>query len=119
MKTKDNHFIFSYLYNVTSQCDDILLLIQDYTKSNIKANTQRTTAGGHQHIAVLLQNNTVKCWGQNAWGQCDVPDSVHGKVISVSSGSDYTCVILKDNTVKCWGQNRYGNVMYQILFKAK
>jgi hypothetical protein len=30
---KDIHPIYMYIYNMTSQCDDIILLIQDYIKN--------------------------------------------------------------------------------------
>ena len=30
---KDMHPIYMYIYNMTSQCDDIVLLIQEYIKN--------------------------------------------------------------------------------------
>jgi alpha-tubulin suppressor-like RCC1 family protein len=30
-------------------------------------------AVGYAHRAALLENGTVVCWGDNSWGQCDVP----------------------------------------------
>jgi len=97
---KYEHPIFSYIYNMTSQCDDIILLIQDYIKFDVQ-----TIKGGGNHIIVLLQDNTVKCWGNNMDSQCNVPDSIQGKVISISSGFSHSIAILNDNTVKCWGYN--------------
>ena len=66
---KDNHPIFTYLYNMTSQCDDIILLIQDYVKVDIQ-----TINGGVKNTSVLLQDNTVKCWG-NKYYQATPPPS--------------------------------------------
>ena len=115
---KDMHPIFTYLLASTSQCDDIVLLIQEY----IEINNYKNIAGGTQHSIVLLQDNTVKCWGNNRWGQCNVPDSIQGnnhnvninnnnvvgKIISIECGDSHSCALLNDNTVRCWGDNSYG-----------
>jgi alpha-tubulin suppressor-like RCC1 family protein len=100
---KYEHPIFIYIYNITYQCDDIVLLIQEY----IKINNYKNIAGGLKHSIVLLQDNTVKCWGINNKGQCDVPDSIQGRVVSIDCGSYHSCALLNDNTVKCWGKNSY------------
>ena len=76
---KCEHPIFSYIYDVTSQCDDIVLLIQEY----IKVDDYNNIAYGYEHSIVLLKDNNVKCWGRNKYGQCDVPDSIQGKVVSI------------------------------------
>ena len=69
---KYEHPIFSYIYNITSQCDDVVLLIQDY----IKTSNYNNIACKYEHSIVLLEDNTVKCWGNNSYGQCNVPDSI-------------------------------------------
>ncbi len=99
---KDNHYVFKYIYNITSQCDDIVLLIQDY----IKSDTQ-TIARGKEHTITLLEDNTIKCWGNNMYGQCNVPDSIQGKVVSVKCGTYHTIALLNDNTIKCWGRKYF------------
>ena len=71
---KYEHPIFSYIYDITFQCDDIILLIQDY----IKVNNYNNIACGELHSLALLQDNTVKCWGRNKYGQCNVPNSIQG-----------------------------------------
>jgi alpha-tubulin suppressor-like RCC1 family protein len=52
-----------------------------------------------------LNNDSIKCWGYNEFGQCDVPDSIQGKVVSVSCGDYFTYALLNNMTVKCWGSN--------------
>ena len=51
---KYEHPIFSYIYNITSQCDDIVLLIQEYIKNN---NYNNNIACGSGHSIALLQDN--------------------------------------------------------------
>jgi alpha-tubulin suppressor-like RCC1 family protein len=29
------------------------------------------------HSIAILDNNMIKCWGYNKWGQCDVPEEVN------------------------------------------
>ena len=102
-ENKDMHPIFIYIYNFTSQCDDIVLLIQEYIKVDGK-----TIDYGYEHQVRLLQNNTIECYGDNEFGQCEIPNSIQGKVISIECGNYYSCALLFDNTIKCWGDNFYG-----------
>ena len=117
-ENKNMHHIFSYIYDMTSQCDDIVLLIQEY----IKVDDYNNIVGGHKHSIVLLKDNTVKCWGDNSYGQCNVPDSIQGnnhnvninndnvvgKVDSISSSHYYSCALFCNNTIKAWGTNFTG-----------
>jgi hypothetical protein len=32
--------------------------------------------GGYDHAAVVLADGTIRCWGGNAYGQCDVPSYI-------------------------------------------
>ena len=45
------------------------------------------------------------CWGDNTYGQTDVPD---GEFVSVSAGGAHTCGVLVDGAMECWGDNTYG-----------
>ena len=94
---KDEHPIFMYIYDMTSQCDDIILLIQEYIKVS-----NNNIACGHMHSVALLQDNTVRCWGMNNLGQCNVPNSIQGKVISICSNNDFVYAVLNDNSIKYW-----------------
>ena len=97
------------------------------------------TAGGH-HTCVLLNDHSVKCWGQGASGQLGYNGTtdkteptlinnpaVNGavtKVVAISAGSDHTCAIfddavksnltdqdLDDGLVKCWGKGDNARVL--------
>lgn len=83
------------------------------------------------HNCALLSNvtaaesditvGTVKCWGDNAYGQLgdgttvdratpvDVVD-LAGGVQALAGGELHTCALTADGAVKCWGSNEAGEV---------
>ena len=87
------------------------------------------TAGGF-HTCALLDNGTVKCWGDNTAGQLGIGDRTargdaggemgeallavnlgNGRTaLSLTAGDLHTCALLDNGTVKCWGQNFYGQL---------
>ena len=91
--------------------------------------TAKAIAPGNKHTCVILDDNTVKCWGNNTYGQLGYEDTVNrggnagemndlqtvnlgtGRTaVAISSGDHFTCVILDNGKVKCWGDNTYGNL---------
>ena len=83
-------------------------------------------AGGYHNCAVL-KDETVRCWGQNQFGQTgkgvsgagtDVGDQdgempppavkLGGPAAQVVAGTYHTCALLRDGNVKCWGQGSHG-----------
>ena len=74
---------------------------------------------GLVHTCVILTGGTVKCWGDNTYGQVGTgntttpqltPVLVSGitTATSISVGASHTCVTLTGGTIKCWGDNTYG-----------
>ena len=75
---------------------------------------------GSKHACALIQNGTVKCWGDNAQGQLGngslkgrtasaiVPNLNNAVAIDVRERS--SCALLSDGTVKCWGLNTAGQL---------
>lgn len=78
---------------------------------------------GDYHTCAILDNNSVKCWGRNLYGQLGLGDS-NDRGLNLSEMGDnlptvnlgtgrtaksivastyHTCAILDDDTVKCWG----------------
>ena len=92
--------------------------------------TATAISGGDNHTCTVLDNGTVKCWGDNADGQLgqgdttdrgDNPTEMGTNLMSVdlgsgrtatavSAGDNHTCALLDDDTVKCWGVNADGQL---------
>lgn len=92
--------------------------------------TVKSIAAGYSHTCVILNDDTVKCWGVNSYGQLGVSSTAHkgdnsnemgdnllradlgtGKTAkAISAGVHHTCAILNDDTLKCWGRNNYGQL---------
>ena len=53
----------------------------------------------------MRTNDTVACWGRDAYGQARAPA---GAFKSVSAGADHTCGVRTDEIVACWGRDGYG-----------
>src|SRR6266850_984102 len=87
------------------------------------------TSGGY-HTCALLQDGTVRCWGQNDYGQLGngsaitkrpappvpsptpIPVEVIGitTAVAIEAGAFHTCALLEDGTMQCWGWNEYGQL---------
>jgi hypothetical protein len=72
-----------------------------------------TIALGESHSCASLSDGTVKCWGDNAWGElgnggttnASSPVLVPGLtgVTAVSASGVVTCALLANGGVDCWG----------------
>ena len=87
------------------------------------------TAGGG-YTCALLDNATVKCWGENDVGQLGlglsenlgthpgemgdnlppVPLGAGRTATAIAAGANHTCALLDNATVKCWGLNSHGQL---------
>lgn len=87
------------------------------------------TLGG-LHSCALLDNGTVKCWGNNFNGQLGLGDTYFrgdgtgemgdalpavdlgsGRTaIALTAGNTFTCALLDIGAVKCWGRNAFGQL---------
>jgi len=78
-------------------------------------------SSGESHTCVVLNDRSVKCWGQNVNGQLGDGTTIDrtspvlvdmgGKgALSVSTGSYHTCAIMSDRNVMCWGDNWNGQI---------
>lgn len=92
--------------------------------------TAKSVSAGGYSACALLDNDTVKCWGQNNYGQLgqghkyargdwqgemgDIVPAVDlgtGRTAkSVTVGEYFACALLDNNSVKCWGVNFSGQL---------
>ena len=84
-------------------------------------------ASGYEHVCVLLDDGSVKCWGANLEGELGQGDrTARGnkpnqmgdalppvslgtgrKATAVSAGAFVSCALLDDHSLKCWGGGDY------------
>lgn len=81
-------------------------------------------ASGMAHTCALFSGGTIKCWGDNTYGQLGVgsgclmnsavPLTVSNicNAQAISAGDLHTCALIQDGTVACWG-NGAGNIADQ------
>ncbi len=85
-------------------------------------------AAGGFHNCAILENEEVKCWGRNSYGQLGratsgtpIGDQENEQLISVNLGAptkalalgyQYSCALLDGGAVKCWGYGANGSLGY-------
>jgi len=87
-------------------------------------------ATGTYHTCAILDDKSVKCWGDNGYGQLGLGDRIARggapgqmgenltavdlgtgrSATAIAAGQSHTCAILDDASVKCWGDNYYGKL---------
>ena len=80
---------------------------------------QSVSAGG-SHTCALMQNEMIRCWGNNSSGQLGIGSTSSSNlsvknvnlagVRQVVAGGDYTCALTLNGLVYCWGSNLYGQI---------
>ncbi|HYH59413.1 MAG TPA: hypothetical protein VD790_09370 [Thermoleophilaceae bacterium] len=92
--------------------------------------TATAIAAGNQHTCAVLDNGTVRCWGEGFFGSVgyantarigdnETPGSV-GPVdlgagrtaTAITAGGFHTCAVLDNGTVRCWGRGFFGQLGY-------
>ena len=89
-------------------------------------------SAGSKFTCAVLDDASVKCWGQNNVGQLGYGDKLNRgdgsgemgdalptvdlgagrKAVQISAGLEHTCVLLDDASIKCWGENQDGQLGY-------
>jgi alpha-tubulin suppressor-like RCC1 family protein len=59
------------------------------------------------HSLALKADGTVAAWGDDTYGQCDVPEGLD-HVVAIAAGSAHSLALRNDGTVAAWGRNDYG-----------
>jgi alpha-tubulin suppressor-like RCC1 family protein len=87
---------------------------------------------GSYFTCARLDDSSVKCWGQNNYGQTGQDKNASGNnaslgdqagemaaiaalplggnVLSIGAGNEFACALISGGTVKCWGRNNYGQL---------
>ena len=118
----DEHDLYCWGYDSYGQiggdCEfDVCLLPVEVTA--VRGEVASVVAG-RSHTCILTTSGTVKCWGENRFGQLGnglttdsaSPVDVLGLDQEVLSISAYfhTCVLTVAADVKCWGLNNHGQL---------
>ena len=96
------------------------------TPVSVSLATGRTAvavSAGQSHTCVILDDGSLKCWGNDLYGKLgdggsntnkNTPVSVslgNGRTaVAVSAGTHHTCAILDDGSLNCWGLDIYGQL---------
>jgi len=88
----------------------------------------KAVTGGEGHTCAILDDDSVKCWGRNDFGQLGLDDTnfrgglpgtmgdalpaveLGEKARAISAGHYHTCAILESGNVKCWGDGTSGKL---------
>ncbi|HMV65209.1 MAG TPA: hypothetical protein PKA64_00065, partial [Myxococcota bacterium] len=94
-------------------------------------NARRVTAdSGSGHTCVIADDGSVRCWGDNTYGQIGRGDTQRisdaanemgdalvpvnlgaGRTaVELALGTNHVCALLDDGSVRCWGYNGNGNL---------
>ena len=68
----------------------------------------RSLSVGSQHVCAAPVEGGVRCWGENTYGQLNVPADL-GNVLQVKSGGFHSCAVDGTN-LKCWGRDENGQL---------
>ena len=87
---------------------------------NVGGQTVKSVKHYNNTVCAILNDDSVKCWGENFHGQVGTgggnkhtPKTVRNlgvKVTSLEMGNKYNCAILDNGTLKCWGKNNKGQL---------
>jgi hypothetical protein len=58
------------------------------------------------HSLALKSNGSVVAWGDNSYGQCNVPDG--NDFVAVAAGASHSLALKSDGSVVAWGRNDKG-----------
>lgn len=100
-------------------------LVSSIAPINLGAKAIELSAG-FQHTCAILENGSVKCWGENLRGQLgqghsdslgddEVPSDIPAIPLAalakkIYSGTRYNCALLENKKVQCWGENNFGQL---------
>lgn len=103
---------YSCIYRViTEDC----VRIGNYSHSDVPSGGYISISGGRGHSCGLHVDGTVECWGDNFYGEIDIPEPTEvdrpsptgtpeSGFVDVSAGFGNSCGLKEDGRILCWGQ---------------
>ncbi len=77
-------------------------------------------ANGEKHTLALLNDGTILAWGDNAYGQSNVPSAaINANIVAVAAGNGVSVILKNDGSVYAWGNNSYGQLGINGLTNVK
>jgi len=77
-------------------------------------------AGGRDHVLALMNDGSIRAWGQNTYGQVgngttanqNRPVTVPGitTAVDVEAGAEFSVAVLADGSVRTWGRSNSGQL---------
>ena len=64
-------------------------------------------AAGDAHALALRRDGTIAAWGQNSYGQCNVPLATYS---AISAGAGFSLAIRADGSIAAWGADTHKQV---------
>jgi cysteine-rich repeat protein len=107
------------------ECDDGNLDPADGCEPDCKVSKVLSLSAGLSHTCALLYGGSVRCWGDNEYGQLGQGDTdayshkkpfeippvdLCGRAVQIAAGGEHTCALLEDGSVQCWGRNHRGQL---------
>lgn len=59
--------------------------------------------GGYAHVCVVTKEKKVDCWGNNSYGQANVPSDLED-VKALALGFFNVCALTTEGKIQCWGR---------------
>jgi alpha-tubulin suppressor-like RCC1 family protein len=80
---------------------------QTRVPDSLKNKSIRQIIAASWNSFILTADGFVYAWGDNTYGQCDVPESL-SHVKAIASSFSHALALKEDSTVVGWGSNNYG-----------
>ena len=120
----DDNSVKCWGLNTSGQVGDETI-IEKTTPTDVDLGEGRTAVAistGDNHTCALLDNNSVKCWGLNDFGQvgdgsitnrnapATAVDLGDKRVAAIRAGGNTSCALFEDGSLTCWGSNENGQL---------
>jgi len=73
-------------------------MIPDEVENNVTE-----ISAGYFHSLALTRDGQVIAWGDNTYGQCNIPLDAQNNIIAISAGQTHSMALRSDGTLVMWG----------------